>query len=214
MSSQASSAGHAEAVVRQKLVQTGDVDAMIAIRSKFFYTRTVPCELWFFDKGKPEERRDTVLMLDARNVYRKVTRKIYDFSPEQLKNLTSIVWLYRGQSARFLGLVKEYLLQVCAEAAAIPAELASFEASLDELRGQLSAFNETLISSLSPERERTSVRGLNLSNDRLTPKRWRSLPRLKPPTKPTGPCWFKIGGFPPPLPSLAARHQPRPTHRP
>jgi type I restriction enzyme M protein len=143
MSSQASSAGHAEALVRQKLVQTGDVDAMIAIRSNFFYTRTVPCELWFFDKGKSGERRDTVLMLDARNIYRKVTRKIYDFSPEQLKNLTAIVWLYRGQSNRFLGLVKEYLLQVCAEAAAIPNELASFEASLDELRGQLSVFANT-----------------------------------------------------------------------
>jgi type I restriction enzyme M protein len=144
MSSQASSAGHAEAEVRRKLVETGDVDAMIAIRSNFFYTRTVPCELWFFDKGKTKERQDTVLMLDARNVYRKVTRKIYDFSPEQLKNLTSIVWLYRGQSARFLDLVKEYLRQVCAEAAAIPAELASFEASLGELRGQLSAFADSV----------------------------------------------------------------------
>ncbi len=55
---------------------------MIAIRSNFFYTRTVPCELWFFDKGKPQERKGSVLMIDARNVYRKVTRKIYDFSPE------------------------------------------------------------------------------------------------------------------------------------
>ena len=52
---------------------------MIAIRSNFFYTRTVPCELWFLNRAKPEERRDKVLMIDARNVYRKVTRKIYDF---------------------------------------------------------------------------------------------------------------------------------------
>ena len=142
MSSQASSAGHAEAVVRRKLIETGDVDAMIAIRSNFFYTRTVPCELWFFDKNK--ERKDSVLMIDARNVYRKVTRKIYDFSPEQLKNLTSIVWLYRGQSPRFLGLVKEYVLQVCAEAAAIPAALESFDTSLDSVRAQLLAFAESL----------------------------------------------------------------------
>ena len=42
--------------------------------------RSVPCELWFFDKGKPEARRDTVLMIDARNIYRKVTRKVFDFS--------------------------------------------------------------------------------------------------------------------------------------
>ena len=108
MSSQASSAGHGEAEVRRKLVETGDVDAMVSIRSNFFYTRTVPCELWFFDKAKPAARRDTVLMLDARNVYRKVTRKIYDFSPEQLKNLTAVVWLYRGEERRFARLAFDY----------------------------------------------------------------------------------------------------------
>jgi type I restriction enzyme M protein len=86
MSSQASSAGRDEAAVRRKLVETGDVDIMIAIRSNFFYTRTVPCELWFLNRGKPEAHRDKVLMIDARNVYRKVTRKIYDFSPEQEQN--------------------------------------------------------------------------------------------------------------------------------
>ena len=54
MSSQASSAGHGEAEVRRKIVETGDVDVMISIRSNFFYTRTVPCELWFFDQGQAE----------------------------------------------------------------------------------------------------------------------------------------------------------------
>ena len=106
MSSQASSAGHGEAEVRQKLVATGDVDVMMSIRSNFFYTRSVPCELWFFDKGKPKERKDSVLMLDARNVYRKVTRKIFDFSAEQQQNLAAIVWLYRGQKERFRDWVK------------------------------------------------------------------------------------------------------------
>src|SRR3989442_10400005 len=112
MSSQASSAGHGEKEVRKKIVETGDVDVMISIRSNFFYTRTVPCELWFLDRAKPAERRDKVLMLDARNVYRKVTRKIYDFSPEQMQNLAAIVWLYRGQQQRFLALVKDYLARV------------------------------------------------------------------------------------------------------
>ena len=97
MSSQASSAGGGEAQVRRKLVESGDVDAMIAIRSNFFYTRTVPCELWFFNRDKPEAHRDKVLMIDARNVYRQVTRKICDFSPEQQQNLLAIVWLYRGE---------------------------------------------------------------------------------------------------------------------
>ena len=109
MSSQASSAGNKEADVRQKIIETGHVDVMVAIRSNFFYTRTVPCELWFFNKDKPDEYLDKVLMLDARNVYRQVTRKIYDFSPEQLQNLLSVIWLYRGENQRYLNLVDEYI---------------------------------------------------------------------------------------------------------
>ena len=136
MSSQASSAGHGEKEVRRKVVETGNVDVMISIRSNFFYTRTVPCELWHFDREKPAERRDKVLMLDARNIYRKVTRKIFDFSPEQMKNLASIIWLYRGQKERFLSLVREYLDSVCTESTAIPDRLSSFEASLTDLRGR------------------------------------------------------------------------------
>jgi len=139
MSSQASSAGHGEKEVRRKIVETGDVDVMISIRSNFFYTRAVPCELWHFDRAKPSERRDKVLMLDARNVHRKVTRKIYDFSPEQMRNLAAIVWLYRGQRGRFLGLVKDYLGRICAESAAVPAVLASFETTLADLRGRFDA---------------------------------------------------------------------------
>src|SRR5687767_9374744 len=119
MSSQASSAGHSEAEVRRKIIQTGDVDVVISIRSNFFYTRGVPCELWFFDKGKPAEHRNKVLMIDARNIYRKVTRKIYDFSAEQLANVTAIVWLYRGHTDRFMALVQQYLVRTVNEAAAI-----------------------------------------------------------------------------------------------
>ena len=118
MSSQASSAGGGEAKVRQKLVETGAVDAMIAVRSNFFYTRTVPCELWFLNRNKPEEHRDKVLMIDARSIYRKVTRKIYDFSPEQERNLLAIVWLYRGQTDRYLDLVSSYCRRTLEEAAA------------------------------------------------------------------------------------------------
>ncbi len=82
---------------------------MIAIRSNFFYTRTVPCELWFLNKAKPKQYRDKALMIDARGIYTKVTRKIYDFSPEQLKNISAIVWLYRGECERFVELLVEHL---------------------------------------------------------------------------------------------------------
>jgi type I restriction enzyme M protein len=144
MSSQASSAGHGEAEVRRKIVETGEVDVMISIRSNFFYTRAVPCELWHFDRAKPNERRDQVLMLDARNVYRKVTRKIYDFSPEQLANLTAIVWLYRGQSDRFIELVQSYLERTLSEAAQIEAPAKAVQASYHALVDAIEPFLQTL----------------------------------------------------------------------
>lgn len=81
-------------------------------------------------------------MLDARTIYRKVTRKIYDFSPEQMKNLSAIVWLYRGQHDRFLALVKDYLSAVCMESAAIPEKLVAFEKTLADLRGRFAELTE------------------------------------------------------------------------
>jgi len=321
MSSQASSAGHGEAEVRRKIIETGAVDVMISIRSNFFYTRTVPCELWFLDKGKPhlpqpsppsplpvgEGRRgegasnvghyrggfdfsglverarelrknqtpaedllwelirnrqlaelkfrrqhqigdwlvdfychehrlivevdgdvhdekarakkdatrtkylqslgntvirfrneevlndpenvlarilaslpsdapspaasrhplplgegrgegkssgsdaplntkDKVLMVDARNIYRKVTRKIYDFSPEQLANLTAIVWLYRGQFDRFIALVQQHLERTLTEAAGIAGKAAAFRKGYDALVEPAAPFLKTVVS--------------------------------------------------------------------
>jgi type I restriction enzyme M protein len=104
--------------VRQKLIETGDVDVMIAVRSNFFYTRTVPCELWFLNRDRAEEHRGQVLMIDARSIYRKVTRKIYDFSPEQEQNLLAIVRLYRGETERYLDLVSSYCRRTLDEAKA------------------------------------------------------------------------------------------------
>jgi type I restriction enzyme M protein len=144
MSSQASSAGHGEKEVRRKLVETGDVDVMVAIRANFFYTRTVPCELWHFDKAKPAARQDQVLMLDARNVYRKVTRKVYDISPEQQANLAAIVWLYRGQQERFLGLVQRYITRLGIAAAAVDGTLRTFESGLTACREPVAAFLQSL----------------------------------------------------------------------
>ncbi len=142
MSSQASSAGRDEAKVRQKLVETGAVDVMIDIRSNFFYTRTVPCQLWFFDRAKERdpERADRVLMLDARNIYRQVTRAIYDFAPEQQKNIAAIVWLHRGQSDRFLELVESYLAQAVAEGQATGEPLAVLQGALGKLIDQAEPF--------------------------------------------------------------------------
>jgi type I restriction enzyme M protein len=154
MSSQASSAGRDEAKVRRKLVETGDVDVMVAIRSNFFYTRTVPCELWFLNRAKPDEYRGKVLMIDARNIYRKVTRKIYDFSPEQEQDILAIVWLYRGQTEKYLDLVAGYCQRMLDEGTrcftgqeekgdAIE-PLPAFVAALDVLLAALHPFIATL----------------------------------------------------------------------
>ena len=328
MSSQASSAGRDEAKVRQKLVETGAVDIMVAIRSNFFYTRTVPCELWFIDRDKPDQpsspsllpggegshyrgkpdqpssptllprgegshyrggfdfsglgerarelrkkqtpaeellwemlrdrqllgfkfrrqhqfgdyildfycheaklaveldgavheqrqeqdaKRDAylksqgiqvlrisndtllketasaikqiadllpspsgrgaggegqnvarrhkgnILMIDARNIYRKVTRKIYDFSPEQEQNILAIVWLYRGETERYLELVAGYCRRMLTEAAACFAmqddecetvePLPNFIGALATLRDRMEPFLKTLTKDSPP----------------------------------------------------------------
>jgi len=144
MSSQASSAGNNEAKVREKLIETGHVDIMIAIRSNFFYTRTVPCELWFFNKSKPAEFKDKVLMIDARNIFRKVTRKIYDFSPEQLQNILSIIWLYRGETRRFHDLVVDYISATFNEAEKSIAPARDYETVFAKLNKELQPFLATL----------------------------------------------------------------------
>ena len=144
MSSQASSAGKSETKVRQKLIETDHVDIMIAIRSNFFYTRTVPCELWFLNKAKSKDYKDKVLMIDARSVYRKVTRKIYDFSPEQLQNILSIVWLYRGETKRFHDLVANYISKSLEEAVKSISFAIDYDAVFAKLNKEVKPFLATL----------------------------------------------------------------------
>lgn len=113
MASSASDAGHSERDIREKLVRTGAVDVMMAIGNNFFYTRSLPCTLWFFDRAKEQDtnKKDNVLMLDARKIYRKVTQKINDFSPEQLQNLICIVNLYRENPEKLKTTIDGYLQQ-------------------------------------------------------------------------------------------------------
>ena len=140
MSSQASSSGNTEVKVREKLIETGHVDIMISIRSNFFYTRTVPCELWFFNRAKQEKMKDKVLMIDARDIFRKVTRKIYDFSPEQLQNILSIIWLYRGETRRFHDLVVNYISATLNETTQSIAPVQDYETVFNKLNKELQPF--------------------------------------------------------------------------
>ena len=94
--------------IREKLVATGHVDCMISVGNNFFYTKSLPCTLWFFDKGKKKKIQDKVLFIDARNYYTVVDRTLNEWNEWQLKNLNAIVWLYRGETDKYEMLMVEY----------------------------------------------------------------------------------------------------------
>ncbi|WP_291994418.1 N-6 DNA methylase [Candidatus Accumulibacter sp. ACC003] len=125
MAASASDAGNKDKEIRQKLVESGHVDVMISIGTKFFYTRSLPCTLWFFDRGKPADLLDSVLMIDARNVYTVVSARSHIFTDEQLANLSAITWLYRGENEKFVDLLGHYQAEVGDWLAALPARLAA-----------------------------------------------------------------------------------------
>ncbi|HPI53504.1 MAG TPA: class I SAM-dependent DNA methyltransferase, partial [Chitinophagaceae bacterium] len=114
MASSASDAGHSEKLIRQQLVETGAVDIMVSVGNNFFYTRSLPCTLWFYDKAKAQDKKrcNHILMLDARKIFRKVSTTVNDFSPEQLENLTCIVKLYRGENDYMQELVRSRNQQI------------------------------------------------------------------------------------------------------
>lgn len=140
MASSASDAGNKDRDIREKLVKTGHVDVMMAIGNKFFYTRSLPCTLWFFDKGKPQDLQDQVLMIDARNVYHVVSARSHVFTDEQHANLNAIVWLHRGETEKFMALVARYQRQVDEWLAAIPERIAADTAAVEGLAAQLQQF--------------------------------------------------------------------------
>ena len=96
MASSATDAGNTEKAIRQKLIATGAVDCIVSVGNNFFYTRSLPCHVWFLDRGKRAENRDKILMIDARNTFRKVNTTINDYSPGQLLTFTAIMNAYRG----------------------------------------------------------------------------------------------------------------------
>ena len=98
MASSATDAAHAEQRIRQQLIETGDVECIVAIASNFFYTRSLPCHIWFFNRGKKKEVRDKVLMIDARKTYREVNSTLHDFSPDQMEGLTALINAFRGEA--------------------------------------------------------------------------------------------------------------------
>ena len=118
MANSAGDARGAELEIRKKLIKSGGVDVIVSVGPNFFYTVTLPCTLWFFDKAKAKgERKDQVLFIDARGIYRQVSRAIRDFLPEQIEFLSNIVRLWRGEAAETCAGSQEMLQQQFPEGA-------------------------------------------------------------------------------------------------
>ena len=108
MASSATDSQHADRDIRQKLVETGDVDVILSVGNNFFYTLSLPCTLWFFDKGKKDELKNKVLFIDTRNYFTVVDRNLNEWTKQQIKNLTSIVHLYRGEIEKYKSVINDY----------------------------------------------------------------------------------------------------------
>lgn len=108
MASSATDSANKDRDIREKLVLTGDVDVMVSVGNNFFYTLSLPCSLWFFDKAKRLENKNRVLFIDARNYYTVVDRTLNEWSEWQLKNMQAIVHLYRGEQNKYKALINEY----------------------------------------------------------------------------------------------------------
>lgn len=98
MANSASDAGGTERDMRRKLVESGAVDVIVSTSSNMFFTVTLPVTLWFLDKAKRRSSRaDDVLFIDARHIFRQVSRAHRDFTPDQIEFLGNIVRLWRGE---------------------------------------------------------------------------------------------------------------------
>lgn len=98
MANSASDARGTELEIRRKIIEDGLVDVIISVGPNMFYNVTLPVTLWFLDKGKKKtDRAKKVLFIDARNIFRQLTRRLRDFTPEQIQKIAGIVRSYRGE---------------------------------------------------------------------------------------------------------------------
>lgn len=138
MASSATDSQNKDKDIRQKLIETGHVDVMISVGNNFFYTKSLPCSLWFFNKGKADEIKDKVLFIDARNYYTVVDRTLNEWSDWQLKNINAIVWLYRGDTEKYKALLNEYRT-VLGSDKPFTAQIEEITAKIEKLRAEAKA---------------------------------------------------------------------------
>jgi type I restriction enzyme M protein len=99
MANSAGDARGSELEIRKKMIEDRAVDVMISVGPNFFYTVTLPCTLWFLDRGKKKtKRKDQVLFIDARQIFHQIDRAHREWTPDQIEFLSNIVRLYRGEA--------------------------------------------------------------------------------------------------------------------
>lgn len=110
MANSASDARNSEADIRKNLIENGVIDCMLTLPKNMFYTVTLPATLWFFDKSKAGSE-PKILFIDARNIFRQVTRALREFTEEHIQNIATIIRLFRGETHRFTALIEKYEAQ-------------------------------------------------------------------------------------------------------
>ncbi len=163
MANSASDARNSEADIRQNLVKSGVIDCMLTLPKNMFYTVTLPATLWFFDKNKCRNQNlqdlrmnrideasssgkssnsvnsdaDKILFIDARNIFKQVTRSLREFTDEHIQNIATIVRLYRGETERLTALLAKYQQQ----ANSLNQDLQDLRITKIKLEKELAAFN-------------------------------------------------------------------------
>lgn len=158
MANSASDARHSEAEIRQTLIGQNLIDGMLTLPSNMFYTVTLPATLWFFDKGKTDNK---ILFIDARNIFTQVDRAHREFSTEQIYNIAIISQLHRGKQHRFIALIDRYFDQGMAK--------------LREYKPQIQEVSQQLITVLDDGTD--DGRGKETAIDFL--ELWEELPNLE-----------------------------------
>jgi len=152
MANSASDARHSEADIRQTLIENNLIYGMLTLPSNMFYTVTLPATLWFFDKGKTDER---ILFIDARNIFTQIDRAHREFSEEQIQNIAIISRLHKGRRAEFLALIDRYF--------------ASGMERLAENKTQVEPVSERILEVLDDKAGKDAVASLVKTWDDLTP---------------------------------------------
>ena len=171
MASSATDSQSKDKDIRRALVETGHVDVMLSVGNNFFYTKSLPCSLWFFDKGKDALRQNKVLFIDARNYYTVVDRTLNEWTEWQLKNLNAIVWLYRGETEKFTTLLDAYYRELSDRATALvdteTQQIAVCHGGFAEVLKSLEAFKEK-----QQERMAFVLKDVNKRDKKKTEAEW------------------------------------------